>query len=73
MIVQTRKADHVLYGSANCTVAALGTKGFAGENEEVCVYRRFTAGTVLDLLELAGPWTPATRSIPDQLEESEGR
>ena len=53
VIAQTRKADHVLYGSANCTVAALGTKGFAGENEEVCMYRRFPAGTVLDSLELA--------------------
>jgi hypothetical protein len=71
VIVQTRKADHVLYGSANCTVAALGTKGFAGENEEVCVYRRFPAGTVLDSLELAELLDPSQEVDPDQLEESE--
>ena len=71
VIVQTRKADHVLYGSANCTVAALGTKGFAGENEEVCVYRRFPAGTVLDSLELAELLDPSREVDPDQLEESE--
>jgi phosphatidylserine/phosphatidylglycerophosphate/cardiolipin synthase-like enzyme len=62
VIVQTRKADRVLYGSANCTVAALGMKGFAGDNEEVCVYRRFPAGTVLDSLELAGLLDPSART-----------
>lgn len=54
VIAQTRNADHVLYGSANCTIAALGTKGVAGENEEVCIYQRCPPGTVLDSLELTG-------------------
>lgn len=40
IIAQTSKADHVLFGSANCTVAALGTKASAGINEEACLYRR---------------------------------
>lgn len=71
VIAQTRKADHVLYGSANCTTAALGIKGFAGENEEVCMYRRFPAGTVLNSLELAELLDPSHEVDPDQLEESE--
>jgi hypothetical protein len=71
LIAQTQKADHVLYGSANCTVAALGTKGFAGENEEVCIYRRFPAGAALERLELAEILDPSHELDPDQLEESE--
>lgn len=71
VVAQTRKSDHVLYGSANCTVAALGTKGFAGENEEVCMYRRFPADTALDSLELAELLDPSHEIDPDQLEESE--
>jgi hypothetical protein len=73
IIAQTRKADHVLYGSANCTVAALGTKGFAGENEEVCIYRRLPAGTVLESLELSALLYPSNEVDPDQLEESENQ
>jgi hypothetical protein len=71
VIAQTRKADHVLYGSANCTVAAMGTKGVCGENEEVCMYRRFPAGTALDSLELAKLLDPSREVDPDQLEDSE--
>lgn len=71
VIAQTRKADHVLYGSANCTIAALGTKGFAGENEEVSMYRRFPAGTVLESLELSELLDPSHEVDPDQLEENE--
>lgn len=71
LIVQTRKADHVLSGSANCTLAALGTKGFAGENEEVCTYQRFPPGTVLNSLELAELLDPSHELDPDQLEQSE--
>jgi hypothetical protein len=33
IVAQTRAADHVLYGSANCTVAALGTGNFSGTND----------------------------------------
>jgi len=53
IIAETGDADHVLYGSANCTVAALGTDKFAGSNEEACLYRRLPGNTVLDLLGLS--------------------
>jgi hypothetical protein len=73
VIAQTRTADHVLYGSANCTVAALGAKGFAGDNEEVCIYRRLPAGTVLESLELSALLDSSNEVDPDQLEESENQ
>tara|TARA_R100000365_G_C2747266_1_gene77021 strand:- start:3440 stop:5044 length:1605 start_codon:yes stop_codon:yes gene_type:complete len=40
-------------GSANCTFAALGREGFAGQNEEVCLYRRLPRDSMLAALELA--------------------
>lgn len=40
IIVQTAQADHILFGSANCSVAALGGKSSAGINDEACLYRR---------------------------------
>src|SRR5437660_838626 len=40
IIAQTAQADHVLFGSANCTNAALGTASSPGINEEACLYRR---------------------------------
>ena len=46
-------ADHVLVGSANCTVAALGDRGRGGSNDEACLYRRVPAGSVLINLGLA--------------------
>ncbi len=53
IIAETDSADHVLYGSANCTVAALGTGNFAGTNEEACLYRRLKPGAILETLDLA--------------------
>lgn len=53
VIAETRKWDHVLYGSANCTVAALGKANFAGVNYEACLYKRLPTGQVLDALKLA--------------------
>jgi hypothetical protein len=52
MIAQTAYFDHVLYGSANCTVAALGGTDFGGLNEEACLYRRFVLNSVLPSLGL---------------------
>ncbi|MDX2141841.1 MAG: hypothetical protein SFV19_00675 [Rhodospirillaceae bacterium] len=52
IVAQTKSADHVLIGSANCTVAALGTAGFAGHNDEACLYRRFPPGSFLEALGL---------------------
>jgi hypothetical protein len=58
VIAQTRDADHVLYGSANCTVAALGSvRGFAGLNAEACLYRRMAPRAALEELRLEGALT----------------
>lgn len=53
MIAQTKEADHILFGSANCTVAALGKKGFGGINHEACLYRRMAPGTSISMLGLS--------------------
>lgn len=54
LIAETTRADHVLYGSANCTLAALGDRGEAGLNSEACLYRRLAPNTVLEQLGLRG-------------------
>lgn len=71
VIAQGQNADYVLIGSANCTVAALGAQGYAGENEEVCFYRRLPPGGILDALGLTALLTDAQRIDPDDLEEPE--
>jgi hypothetical protein len=53
ILAETEVADHVLYGSANCTVAALGTGREAGTNSEACFYRRLAPTTVLAQLGLS--------------------
>jgi len=40
IIAQAGQADHVLFGSANCTAPALGTPSSSPINEEACLYRR---------------------------------
>ena len=45
-------ADHVLFGSANCTTAALGRDGFSGNNQEVSLYRCFPPNSVCTALGL---------------------
>jgi hypothetical protein len=52
LIAVTRDHDHVLSGSANCTVAALGGEGFAGSNAEASVYRRLPRGAATAALDL---------------------
>jgi hypothetical protein len=58
VIAVTEEHDHVLSGSANCTVAALGREGFAGANAEACVYRRLPRGTATAALGMDG-WLEA--------------
>lgn len=53
IIAETEYADHVLYGSANCTAAALGTGNYSGANYEACLYRRLPPGSILAALGLA--------------------
>ncbi|MEI9927826.1 MAG: hypothetical protein WDN44_09115 [Sphingomonas sp.] len=58
IVAQTREFDYVLYGSANCTTAALGSPGAAGEpgkpgiNCEAAIFRRVACGTIDALLGL---------------------
>ncbi|MEF2552617.1 hypothetical protein VQ042_14780 [Aurantimonas sp. A2-1-M11] len=52
LIAMTRDHDHVLSGSTNCTVAALGGDGFAGSNAEASVYRRLPRGAAAAALDL---------------------
>jgi hypothetical protein len=52
IIVGTQNHDHVLFGSANCTIAALGNTGFSGKNEEACFYRRLKPREILTELGL---------------------
>jgi hypothetical protein len=52
IVAQTDRRDHVLYGSANCTQAALGGEGFGGSNAEACLYRALPAGAAVEALEL---------------------
>ena len=52
IVATTGDTDHVLVGSANCTLAALGRGDEPGINEEACLYRRVPAGQVLDKLGL---------------------
>src|SRR5262249_52547192 len=44
--------DHILFGSANSTLAALGDARHPGINEEACLYRRLPAGKVFEALSL---------------------
>lgn len=57
-IAQTSKADHVLYGSSNCTRAALGDGHFPGSNGEASLYRRMSPGMAVQNLELDGVLKP---------------
>lgn len=52
LIAQAGDADHILFGSANCTVAALGKRGFSGNNAEACLYRRLLPGAAIKALRL---------------------
>lgn len=53
IIAQGANADHVLFGSANCTLAALGADGIPGINAEASLYRRLPPGLALTALDLA--------------------
>lgn len=46
IMAQTNKHDYLLYGSANCTIGALGRKGEPGLNHEAVIFRRLNRGTI---------------------------
>lgn len=52
ILASTASHDHVLFGSANCTVAALGRPGTGGANAEACIYRRLPKGAAREALGL---------------------
>lgn len=52
VIAITKEHDHVLSGSANCTIGALGGEGSAGYNAEACVYRRLPRGAATAALAM---------------------
>jgi len=52
VIAEADSGDSVLFGSANCTEAALGTSDEAGINEEACLARDLPAGEAVRLLGL---------------------
>lgn len=56
-VAMTKHHDHVLFGSANCTTAALSG---AGGNAEACIYRRLPSGTAVDALGM-DRWIDADR------------
>ena len=58
IIASTADHDHILFGSANCTSAALGLAGMPGANAEACIYRRLPAGAAGQALDLER-WTDA--------------
>jgi hypothetical protein len=52
ILIQTDKADHVLFGSANCSDDAIGGARLRARNAEVSIYRRFPPGEGLNHLRL---------------------
>lgn len=51
-IAETDTGDCVMFGSANCTEAALGTSTQAGINEEACLVRDLPTGEAIKVLGL---------------------
>lgn len=51
-LVQTAFYDHLLVGSANCSIAGLGLPNSTGINAEACLYRRQPRGTLAEALGL---------------------
>ena len=52
ILVETANADHLLFGSANCSDEALGRISSVARNAEVSIYRRFAPGRGIELLGL---------------------
>lgn len=52
IIAEAADRDVILFGSGNCTEAALGTPAKAGVNEEACLVRELPAGEAIRLLGL---------------------
>lgn len=73
VIAQSDTADHVLFGSTNCTIAALGAPSFSGKNQEAALYRRMAPGEAVRLLELDSSLAADRAVSPDSLPNLEAR
>lgn len=65
IIAQGKNADHVLFGSANCTLAALGAGTIPSLNAEASLYRRLPPGSALTELELVEVFASEPLSLAD--------
>ena len=68
IVARTRSRDHVLYGSANCTLAALGSSR-NGTNQEACLYREMASGGTLEVLGLAALQDRKLKIRPSAIQE----
>lgn len=69
IIARSQDFDHVLFGSPNCTIAALGDHGFPGINEEVALYRRLPVGLLTEQLDLDNVIHRGVLISPDKLKQ----
>ena len=65
VIAETADGDCILYGSANCTQAALGKSGEPGTNDETCLYRELPPGEAVKLLGLEAALLDSELKIED--------
>lgn len=69
MMAQTEHYDYLIYGSANCTVAALGISQKPGINTEAVIYRRLPRGTIEHQLGLDFGVELQSSDIPSPIRE----
>ncbi len=76
-VASSTETDHILYGSANCSLAALDSPRRAGRNEEACLYQTTEANSLvvylglLDVLEEGEPIESVTLPAPIEEEHPE--
>ncbi len=69
ILAQGEHADHIITGSANCSVAALGLKTASAINAETCVYQRQQAGTAAEALSIADKLSSGKALKAQQMKE----
>jgi hypothetical protein len=68
ILAEGEKADHILMGSANCSVAALGLRDAQGSNVEACLYMTLPSGESLETLSLSDKVTPDKALDPEAIQ-----
>jgi hypothetical protein len=68
-LAEGTRADHLVSGSANCSVAALGLEEVEPVNAEACVYRALAPGTGAEALGLSSLLTSARRLTPNDIRD----